>query len=661
MSALQSRLEVARRQNLRPPPKLNLVEWADERRHLSPEGAALPGRWKTSRVQVARGPMMAISDPRVHTVSIMCCTQLMKTEFILNIIGYHIDQDPAPMIVVQPSVHLGEAFSKDRVDPMLRDTPALAARVPSKRQRDSGNTVLHKQFPGGHLTIVGANAPGDLAMRPVRIVLCDEIDKYPASAGNEGDPILIIRERSATFWNYKYVSCCSPTIQGRSRIEIEYEAGDQRVFEPECPHCGHIEEMRWSNVKWSGKDPETALYHCPGQGCGVGWSDAERRRAVRLAGSRPEQVVDGCWSGYGWRATQPFNGHASFKVSKLASPWESDSLPRLVEKWLRAQQSPEMLKTFVNTQLAETWKEKGDAPEWQRLYDRREQYATNTLPDVPVMVFAGADVQPDRIEVEIVAYSKRCESWSVDYRVFPGATTDVTAADSPWRGLEALLAEHWSHSNGVQVGVRMLAVDAGYNTNAVLSWVRKWPQSRVVAVFGQGSLAIPVGQPKTSDVAINGTKKKRGARQWPIGTNILKTELYGWLKQERPTVESGLDYPYGYCHFPEYDEEAFRQLTAEEVVIRIVRGYRRPQWEKTRERNERLDCRNYARAASIICGLDRISEERWQEMAFEAGLLNSKTEELQPAPTPEAEPVRTQTVNGVTITRKTSEYWNRRR
>lgn len=639
MSLLRERLLQVRRESLKPPPRLNLVEWADERRYLSPEGAALPGRWKTSRVEVARGPMLAVSDPTIHTVTVMCCTQLLKTELILNIIGYHIDQDPAPMIVVQPTVHMGEAFSKDRVDPMLRDSPALAGKVPPKRQRDSGNTVLHKQFPGGHLTIVGANAPGDLAMRPVRVVLCDEVDKYPESAGKEGDPIQLIRERAATFWNHKFISCCSPTIEGHSRIALEFEAGDQRVFEVPCPHCGHREEMAWKHVKWTDGDPSTALYHCPE--CGAGWDDVQRRRAIRRGT---------------WRATKPFNGHASFRASKLASPWEADSLAKLVEKWLRSQQSREMLKTFVNTQLAETFKEKGDAPEWQRLYDRRESYQINVPPRVPMILFAGADVQKDRIEVEIVGFGARLQSWSVDYRVFPGDTADMDGPNSPWRQLSNLLSESWQADGGSPMQIRMLAVDAGYNTHTVLGWVRKWPAGRVIAVKGHDTLPVAIGAPKAVDVNTGGQRKKRGAKQWPVGTNLLKTELYGWLKQDRPTDDSEAEYPYGYCHFPQYGDEYFRQLTAEEVVVRMVRGYRRPQWEKTRERNEALDCRVYARAVSVLCGVDRISAEQWEEMAVlmgfkqEAGVAQQATAEAQP-----------QNINGVQVTRRKSDYWSRRR
>jgi phage terminase large subunit GpA-like protein len=222
MSALELRLIKSRKATLTPSPRLNLVEWADRYRYLSAEASSIPGRWKTGNVEAARGPMLAVTDPRVRKITVMGPTQLLKTELINNVVGYFIDQDPAPMIVMQPTGKMAEAWSKDRLDKMLRDTPALAGRVKDKRSRDSDNTILHKSFPGGHVTVVGSNSPSDLASRPVRVTLCDEVDKYPESAGKEGDPIKLIEERADTFWNSLSIRVCSPTINGRSRIESEY-------------------------------------------------------------------------------------------------------------------------------------------------------------------------------------------------------------------------------------------------------------------------------------------------------------------------------------------------------------------------------------------------------------------------------------------------------
>jgi phage terminase large subunit GpA-like protein len=609
--SLRERLTLVRQQSLKPPPKLNLVEWADEYRYLSKEASARPGKWTTATVEAARGPMMAYSDPDVRIVTIQCATQFMKTEFLLNIMGYHIHQDPAPMIAIQPGIREAEAFSKDRVKPMLRDSPVLAAIMPPTKTRDGGDTILHKQFPSGHITFVGANAPSGLAMRPVRVVLCDEINKYPKSAGKEGDPVSLIAERMATFWNSKLVHVCSPTIEGDSRITDEYEAGDQRVFEPPCPFCGHREEMKWSHVKWEGRNAKTAYYEC--QGCKQPWDDVTRRRAIESTRFLPS---------LGWRATKEFNGHASFRVSKLASPWEP--LSKIVQKFLNAGSNPERLKTFVNTQLAETWKQSGDAPEWKRLYDRRETYAINSVPEGVRVLMCGVDIQKDYIACEIVGFGRDAESWSIDYRNFSGKPADNEGSPtSPWRELEKVLNEEWRHPSGARLRVRMMAVDSQYETQTVLRWVRRQSAERVIAIRGEERYPQAIGAPRAVEVHLRGRKKPRGAKQWPVGTNILKNEIYSFLKQEKPTEESKEKLPYGFCHFPQYNEAYFRGITAEQIVPKVIRGYTKFEWTKVYDRNEPLDCRVYASALRVLGGYDRMTPQQWTELEVGLGLADA--------------------------------------
>lgn len=614
-ASLTDRLYRVRSATLKPTPKLTLPEWADEYRMLPAESAAEPGRWKTSRVGVARGPMEAVTDPACHTVSVMCCTQLLKTELILNTIGYYVHQDPAPMIVMQPTVELAEAFSKDRVTPMVRDTPVLMGKIADSKSRDSGNTILHKQFAGGHITMIGANAPGQLAMRPVRIVLCDEVDKYPASAGDEGDPIKLLSERAATFWNHKRIFVCSPTVEptehGGSRIAREYGNSDQRVFEIDCPHCGFRHEMQWRSVMWPEGEPEKALYHCPD--CGAAWSEPQRLRAIKAASERPvtTPAIHGeFYEGRGWRGTKPFKGHAGFRASKLSSPWES--MPQLAQKFVEAQASQELLKTFINTQLAETWKERGDAPEWKRLYERREDYKRNVVPMKGLILVAWADVQKDRIEVETVAYGRNLESWSIDYRVFIG---DTSTLDSEcYAELGKMLKEEWRHECGAKMMLDRLGIDSGYNAQTVYNFARRHADTgRVMVTKGDEIGAVMIGIPRAKETRVDGKRAKRGVKVWHIALNIAKAELYGFLRLDRP--EEGNPLPHGWCHFPQYEEEYFKQLTAEHVVGRFNKrtGRTAYEWVKTRERNEALDCRVGARALAHAFGADRWTEAHWQE------------------------------------------------
>jgi phage terminase large subunit GpA-like protein len=583
---LKTLLIETRQKALKPPPKLNVVEWADTYRFLSPESSSMPGRWKTSRIEAARGPMLAVTDPTVRKITVMGPTQLLKTELINNIVGYFVHQDPAPMIVMQPDLTVAEAWSKDRLDKMVRDTPVLNELIKTKKSRDSDNTILHKSFPGGHITIVGSNSPSGLASRPVRLTLRDEVDKYPDSAGDEGDPSSLIIERSATFWNSLDVGVCSPTIKGRSKIEREYLNSDQRKFHVDCPHCGHNHFMEFKNVRWQDHNPDTAEYECPE--CNTLWTEQERLQAIK---------------GGAYVATMPFTGHAGFHVNKLASPWEPLSV--LVRKFLEAQGDIQKLKTFINTQLAETWEEKGEAPEHMRLYERREPYAINSIPQGVVFLVAGGDVQKDRIEVEIVGYGRNKESWSIDYRVIMGETS----TEAPWKELDKLLNETWVNTSRQELTIRTLAVDSGYNTQHVYNWARKYTGNRVMVVKGQDALQNLIGVPQAADVTHAGKRARRSVKVWPVGVSTAKTELYGFLNLNG-AGDDGV-YPPGFCHFPQYGEEYFRMLTAEQLMKRKVNGKTVHVWVKTYERNEALDCRNYARAAANMIGLDRFKEEDW--------------------------------------------------
>ncbi|MTI13352.1 phage terminase large subunit family protein [Sansalvadorimonas verongulae] len=587
-------LRKARQDNLKPPPNMKLVEWADAYRYLSQGASSEAGKWKTSNVEVCRGPMEAYSDPHVKIITVMCCTQLMKTELINNIVGYHIDLDPAPMIVMQPNEKLGEAWSKDRLATMIRDTPALKGKI-------KGDKILHKTFAGGHVSIVGSNAPGDLAMRPVRVVLCDETDKYPASAGDEGDPISLIAERQATFWNSKLLHVCSPTVEGRSRIALEYSHSDQRIFEVPCPYCGHREEMTWDHVvipkdEGGKKLPKKAHYACPK--CTAEWTEPQRQKAIKQGT---------------WRATKPFTGHAGFNVSKLASPWET--IGQLAEKWLKAQGNPQLLKTFINTQLAQTWKQKGDAPEWKRLYDRRDTYTIGTVPEGVLFLTAAADVQKDRVEVEIVGWGRGKRSWSIDYIVIPGRIETQEVQDK----LSKIVTGTWTHKCGVQMSLLRFAIDTGYNAQVIYNWTRNHI-GIVMPVKGMPPGPYPIlCRPTWVDLNYEGKHIQKGIQIWGVGTDAAKTEIYGLLQLSfTKDNEQSSEPPPGYCRFPEYNEDYFKMLTAEQLVEKKTKRGMQYVWDKFRERNEALDCRVYNRAAAAAVGIDRFEEEHWREL--EAGL-----------------------------------------
>lgn len=555
------------RKRLKPPPRLTVSEWADTFRKLSPEASAEPGSWKTSRAEYQRGIMDAISDPAIETVVLMMGAQMGKSECLNNVVGYHIAQDPSPILVVQPTLDMAQTWSKDRLAPMLRDTPALQGLVKDPRSRDSGNTTLHKSFPGGHVTGCGANSPASLASRPIRIVLCDEVDRFPVSAGSEGDPVTLARKRSATFWNRKIILVSTPTNKGASRIEQAYEESDKRLYYVSCHDCGHEQTLKWSQVQFDAERPETAGYAC--ESCGSIWDDASRARAVRRGQ---------------WRATEKFSKTAGFCVSGLYSPWIP--LEDAVRDFLAARKQPSTLRVWVNTYLAETWEEDGEGVDDYSLSERAEDWG-DVVPADGLILTAGVDVQDDRLEAEIVAWGKEEESWSIAYKTIHGDPSGPIV----WRELDEFIYGVYEHEFGEEMAVRATCIDSGgHHTQAVYKYVSTREAKRVFAIKGVGGEGRPmVGKPSKNNIG--------KIKLFPVGVDTVKAELFSRFK----ITEHGP----GYCHFPEgRDPEYYKQLTAEKIKIKYHKGFARREFVKIRTRNEALDVRVYAKAALALLNVN---------------------------------------------------------
>jgi phage terminase large subunit GpA-like protein len=510
--------------------------------------------------------MDACSDPNIQEVVVMAGAQLGKTEAILNIIGYHIHHDPSPILVLQPTLDMAQAFSKDRVaSGLIRSTPALRDKVKDPRSRDSGNTTLHKVFPGGALTMVGANSASGLASRPIRLVLCDEVDRYPTSAGTEGDPIQLARKRSATFWNRKIVMVSTPTNKGASRIEEAFEQSDQRRFHLPCKHCHHEQVMKWANVRWD-DDPEAAAYMC--DGCGVLWSDSDRRWSIR----------NGTWI-----AAKPFNGIAGFAINGLCSPWTP--LTDGVKDFLAVRKNPEQLRVWTNTYLGETWEDAGEQIDDYDLAERRE--VIETIPEDVMFLTCGTDVQDNRLECSIVGWGRDDESWVVEHVTLYGDPSTPQL----WSALDSVIFKTYDTVNGRQMGIRATCIDSGgHFTNAVYQYCKKQTGRRVFAIKGVGGEGKPAaGRPSKANVA--------KCPLFPIGVDTVKSLLFARMRIDEPGA--------GYIHFSDrLNEEYFRQLTAEKVVTRFHKGFKKRVFEKIRARNEALDCMVYSYAAYAILGIN---------------------------------------------------------
>jgi phage terminase large subunit GpA-like protein len=589
---------------LTPDPDLTVSQWADKHRMLSGRASAEPGRYRTARTPYMREIMDALSpSSAVQRVVFMKAAQVGATEAGNCFIGFVIHHAPGPMLAVQPTVELAKRNSRQRIDPLIEESPDLRERVKPARSRDAGNTMLSKEFAGGILIMTGANSAVGLRSTPARYIFLDEVDAYPASADEEGDPVSLAEARSLTFAHRRKVFLVStPTIRGLSRIEREYEASDQRRYFVPCPHCGAFQWLKFERLRWDKGRPEAAEYHCEGCDRPI----AEHYKTAML--ERGE-----------WRATAVAAdpGTVGYHLSALYSPIGWLSWERIVRAWEAAQGSDESIRAFKNTILGETWVETGEAPDWSRLYDRREAWKPGIVPAGGLFLTAGADVQKDRIEVDVWAWGRGGTSWLVDHIVIDGGPDHQDA----WAELTRLLDRTWPHENGAQLRLAKLAIDTGYEAPAVYAWSRRQGVAQVAPVKGVEGFnrSSPVSGPTYVDVTDGGKRLRRGARLWTVAVSTFKAETYRHLGLPRPTKEElaeGVSYPPGTVHLPDWvDSEWLKQLVAEELVtVRTKRGFARLEWQKLRERNEALDCRVYARAAAWIVGADRWSEARWLDL-----------------------------------------------
>jgi len=549
------------------PPVLNCREWADRYRFLSRESSAQPGKYLSAVAPYQREPMESVNDASVHSIVLRWAAQLGKTEVLSNIVGYFMAADPAPILMVQPTVDLGKAWSKERLAPMIRDTPVLHDRVHSPRSRDSDNTLLHKVFVGGNIAIVGANAPTGLAGRPRRVILLDEIDRYPPSAGSEGDPCALAEKRAESFWNAVLVKTSTPTIKGSSRVDMAWEESDQREWWCPCPRCQGFQVLKWSQVQWPKDLPEEAVYVC--ELCSAALSD-EERRAMVFRGA--------------WRAGKPHRRVRGYHLTGMATLFRArrgfrNRLHQMAEEFLSARAGGTLrLRVWVNTFLAESWEEQCERIPPSELMKRSEAYGPKVPAGVLVLT-AGCDVQADRLELEVVGWGLGEESWGIQYKVIPGRPDH----SSTWQALDTHLQQKWEREDGLELRVVAAGIDYGAWTDDVLRWTRTRFARGILAVKGSPIM----GAPFISALRRNNRYK---APVMTVGTDQAKALLYSRLQLEP-------DQP-GYCHFPGaqvgYDEAFYSGLTAEELRVTFRRGFAVREWHKTRARNEPLDARVYA-------------------------------------------------------------------
>lgn len=552
---------------LEPPKPLTISSWAAEKRRLSREASAEPGRWNLDRAPYQRSIMDAISSPGLKRVVLMTSAQIGKTEMLLNTIGYYSEHDPSPIMVVNPTDAMAQAFSKDRLAPMIRDTECLKEIYGMAKSRDTANTILHKQFPGGHITMIGANAPTNLASRPIRILLLDEVDRYPASAGTEGDPVDLADKRTTTFWNRKVVLVSTPTEKGVSRIEKEYLKSSQEEWCVQCPYCGKYTPFKWDNLDF--KDMMMKCDHCEEK-----LSEDEWKEQPGMFVAQNPSVTD----------------IRGFHLNEMASPWKrwKDIKQAYLEavKDKKETGSDYKLRTWVNTSLGEPYEVMGAKADLKDLINRREKY-TAELPKGVLLLTAAVDVQDDRLEIEVCGWGAGYESWGITYEKLYGNLEK----NFIWEELEAFLSKPFTFEDGQALNIACTFIDTGgHFTTQSYKWLKSMQQKKkmIFGIKGMGSNGIPL------------LHKKSTNNQYNVPILILGVNAGKETVLERLYIT---EYGSGYCHFPEnidrgYDQKYMKGLTSEQRIVKDVKGKPTVCWVKRPgARNEPFDLRNYNTAA----------------------------------------------------------------
>ena len=586
-----------------PPDDLTVTEWAEQNRRLSAESAAEPGPWRTERTPYLREPMNAWTDPKIRHIVMVAASQVGKSEFLNNCIGYVIDQDPGSILFVHPTTIDAKEYSKLRIAPMIRDCPTLRKKVSDPKSRDSGNTILQKTYPGGILTMCGSTEAHALASKPIRYVLGDERDRWALSAGNEGDPWDLAMARQTTFYNAKSGEVSTPTVKNASAIEAAYATGTMERWKSRCPHCGEYHEIQWADIRFehdeiivAGKKTykvRSVCYACPG--CGCISTEAEMKRAPAR-----------------WEADNPAayeQGTRSFWLNAFVSQWAS--WESIILKYLNAIGSTRKMQVVYNTCFGELWEDRGDLEDEDSLMARREEYPAE-LPEGVLVLTAGVDTQDDRMEYEIVGHGHFGETWGIEKGIIMGRPDD----DAVWAQLDELVFDRvLRFENGVGLKMSMSFVDeGGHFTQEVRMQCRARLGKKVFCIKGMpGSDKPYTAPPKKQKIIIKQTAVGT-CWQYQIGVDSGKEVIMDNLRVQTPGAK--------YCHFPKRDDYGSGYFTGLLSEVKVYDPNKKQPWQWKKipghERNEALDCRNSALAAfkALPKNLDEI-DRRLKEAGSE--------------------------------------------
>ncbi len=583
----------------RAPDDLTVSQWAERKRRLPAEAAAEAGAWRNSRTPYLMEIMDAFNDSKLNRLVVVAASQVGKSELEMNIIGYIIDEDPGSILYIHPTLQDAKEFSRLRIDTTVRDTPVLKSKVADPNKKGSLNNLLQKAYPGGILTLCGSETAHALASKPVRYVIGDERDRWATSAGDEGDPWELARARQTTFYNRMSVEVSTPTTKGASNIERSYAAGTMEKWVSKCPHCGEFHEIQWENIRFDYDVDEVnsvKTYHvkeihyvCPA--CGCISSETEMKKAEAH-----------------WEATNPGayrNGCRSFWLTAFVSQWAS--WESIIHQFLEAKGDMQRLKVVYNTKFGKLWEDRGDIMGEDELLSRREDYGVADngepveLPDGALVLTCGVDTQDNRLEFEVLAHGHFGETWGIRYGVIMGRPDDA----STWEQLDGVINHKYHFKDGVTLKISRTFIDeGGHFTQEVRQQARARVRWNVFAIKGDDGPDRPyTAPPREVKIVVNNTHVGN-CWQYLLGVDAGKEQIMYNLTVKEPGPK--------YCHFPlrdDYGPTYFSGLLSEHKTYNPKK--KQPWvWEKIpgHERNEALDCRNYAEAAykTLPVNLDAI-------------------------------------------------------
>ncbi len=585
---------------MQPPENLTVTEWAECKRYLSTEASAEPGLWRTNRTPYLRAIMDAFTDPKIRHIVFVAASQVGKTEVLNNIIGYIIDQNPGSILFVHPTTIDAREFSKLRIAPMIRDSPAVRRKVAAPKSRDSGNTLLQKSYPGGILTLCGSNEAHALASKPIRYVFGDERDRWAVSAGTEGDPWELAMARQTTFYNAKAVEVSTPTIRGSSNIAKSFAKGTMERWKSQCPHCGEFHEIQWKDIRYEAE--ETVVNHertytvhdvfwiCPGCSC-VSDEATMKKQPAKWVADNPAAYA---------------NGVRSFWLNAFVSPWAS--WESICLKYQNALGDTGKMQVVYNTCFGQLWEDRGDTQDPDTLLGRREVYEAE-LPEGVLVLTAGVDTQDDRMEYEIVGHGHFGETWGIEKGVIMGRPDDPAT----WDSLDMMVFDRvLRFKDGLGLKVSMSFVDeGGHFTEEVRLFCQRRIKKKVFCIKGFSGPDRPFTSPPKKQKIIINNRYLGTVWQYQLGVDSGKQIIMDNLKVQAPGPK--------YCHFPlreDYGAMYFNGLLSEHLV---PEGKTRQRWVWTKiqghERNEPLDCRNYALAAFKVLPVDLDALDRRLKIA----------------------------------------------